>query len=94
MKRYTKEFIKEQIKKYKASKNVYDVEIYRKLTEILWYCEHELLTDYDAIRATVRAIDDYEGRKADEEAERDFNRYEAEFGADGAAWSRRGGSAW
>ena len=88
MKRYTEEFIKDQIRKAE------DAEIRNALEFILRHCRLNSITDFDAIRATVRVIDEYEGRKADEEAERDFNRYEAEFGADGAAWSRRGGSAW
>lgn len=94
MKRYTKEFITEQIKKYKASKNVYDVEIYRELAKILWYCERGAITDFEAVAETVATVEKHEGRKADEEAERAFNEYEAEYGADGAAWRRRGGSAW
>ena len=88
MKRYTEEFLTEQIREAD------DAELVTELREILLYAERQTITDFDAIRAAVRVIDEYEGRKADEEAERDFNRYEAEYGADGAAWSRRGGSAW
>lgn len=88
MKRYTKEFITEQIRE------VDDAELVTELRKILLYAEQQLITDYDAIRAAVRAIEDYESRKADQEAERAFNEYEAEYGADGAAWQRRGGSAW
>lgn len=94
MKRYTKEFITEQIKKYKTSKNVYDVEIYRELAKILWYCERETITDFEAVKETIITVETHESRKADIEAERAISAREAEFGADGAAWSRRGGSAW
>ena len=94
MKRYTREFITEQIRAYQKSKNVYDVEITRELKKILWYCERETITDYEAIKEAITQIDNHESRKADEQAEKDFNRYEAEYGADGAAWRRRGGSAW
>lgn len=87
MKRYTKEFIKDQIKEAE------DAEIRNALEFILRHCRLNSITDFDAIRAMVRVIDEYEGRKADEEAERDFNEHEAEYGADGAAWRRRGGSA-
>lgn len=83
MKRYTKEFITEQIKKYPEAG-----EIKAALKMLLTFVDEGIITDLDAIRSTVGVIDEYEGR------ERDFNRYEAEFGADGAAWSRRGGSAW
>lgn len=85
MKRYTEEFIKDQIREAE------DAEIRDALEFILRHCRLNSITDFDAIRATVRVIDEYEGRKADEEAERDFNEYEAEYGADGAAWRRRGG---
>ena len=88
MKRYTEEFIKDQIREAE------NAEVKEGLTFILRHCRLNSITDFDAIRATVRVIDEYEGRKADEEAERAFNEYEAEHGADGAAWSRRGGSAW
>lgn len=89
MKRYTKEFIMEQIKKYPEAG-----EIKMALKKLLSCVDEGIITDFEAIRATVGAIEEYEGRKADEEAERDFNEYEAEYGADGAAWRRRGGSAW
>lgn len=89
MKRYTKEFITEQIKKYPEAG-----EIKMALKMLLSFVDEGIITDLDAIRSTVGVIDEYEGRKADEEAERDFNRYEAEYGADGAEWRRRGGSAW
>ena len=88
MKRYTEEFITEQIKAAES------VEAREGLDFILRHCRLNSITDFDAIRAAVRVIDEYEGWKADEEAERDFNRYEAEYGADGAEWRRRGGSAW
>lgn len=88
MKRYTEEFIKDQIREAE------DAEIRDGLEFILRHCRLNSITDFDAIRAAVRVIDEYEGRKADEEAERAFNEYEAEHGADGAAWRRRGGSAW
>ena len=88
MKRYTKEFITEQIREAD------DAELVTELREILLYAERQTITDFDAIRAAVRVIDEYEGRKADEEAERALNEYEAEYGADGAEWRRRGGSAW
>lgn len=88
MKRYTKEFITEQIREYT------DTELLMELRKLLYSCELKIITDFDAIRAAVRVIDEYEGRKADEEAERAINEHEAEFGADGAAWRRRGGSAW
>lgn len=94
MKRYTKEFITKQIKKYKQSRRAADVELVKELGKIYHCAEWQTITDFEAIREAVRVIDEYEGRKADEEAERDLNRYEAEYGADGAAWSRRGGSAW
>lgn len=88
MKRYTEEFIKDQIRE------AGNAEIRDALEFILRHCRLNSITDFDAIRATVRVIDEYEGRKADEEAERAINEYEAEYGADGAAWRRRGGSAW
>lgn len=88
MKRYTKEFITEQIREYT------DTELLMELRKLLYSCELKIITDFEAVRAAVRAIDKYEGKKADEEAEKEINRLDAEFGADGAAWSRRGGSAW
>lgn len=88
MKRYTEEFINDQIREAE------DAEIKDALKFVLRHCRLNSITDFDAIRATVRVIDEYEGRKADEQAEKDFNRHEAEYGADGAAWQRRGGSAW
>lgn len=89
MKRYTKEFITEQIKKYPEAG-----EIKMALQKLLSCVDEGIITDLDAIRATVRAVDEYECRKATEQAEKDFNEYEAEYGADGAEWRRRGGSAW
>lgn len=88
MKRYTKEFITEAIREST------DTELLLNLRKLLYTCEKNIITDFEAVRAAVRLIDEYEGRKADEEAERDFNEYEAEYGADGAEWRRRGGSAW
>lgn len=89
MKSYVKEFLIDMIRTYKKND---EREIVAELMEIQRLCTTG--GELDTIRAAVRAIDDYEGRKADREAERAFNEYEAEFGADGAAWRRRGGSAW
>jgi hypothetical protein len=89
MKNYVKEFLIDIIRTYKKND---EREIVAELMEIQRLCTTG--GELDTIRAAVRAIDDYEGRKADREAERAFNEYEAEHGADGAAWSRRGGSAW
>lgn len=89
MENYVKEFLIYMIRKYKKNN---EREIVAELIKIYRLCKTD--GEMDAIHAAVRAIDEYEGRKADEEAERDFNRYEAEFGADGAEWRRRGGSAW